>query len=137
LETSILAWGQRATVSVERLDPYPGVDVQAVGEYAENGQSKTVAVAIGPEFGTVGPDARDPRPRRLRPDDRRGAFIIGRRHRRLDLDTDYDGDAFFVSERRSLSSATPYVPGAYGRYQRGGLGDGQLDDQQTVPSAGE
>jgi adenine-specific DNA-methyltransferase len=39
-----------------RLDPYPGVYVQAVGEYAENGQSKTVAVAIGPEFGTVGPE---------------------------------------------------------------------------------
>ena len=39
-----------------RLDPYPGVYVQAVGEYVENGQTKTVAVAIGPEFGTVGPE---------------------------------------------------------------------------------
>ncbi len=39
-----------------RLDPYPGVYVQAVGEYAENGQAKTVAIAIGPEFGTVGPE---------------------------------------------------------------------------------
>ncbi len=39
-----------------RLDPYPGVFVQGVGEYAENGQTKTVAVAIGPEFGTVGPE---------------------------------------------------------------------------------
>jgi adenine-specific DNA-methyltransferase len=39
-----------------RLDPYPGVYVQAVGEYGENGQAKTVAVTIGPEFGTVGPE---------------------------------------------------------------------------------
>jgi adenine-specific DNA-methyltransferase len=39
-----------------RLDPYPGVWVQGVGEYGENGQAKTVAIAIGPEFGTVGPE---------------------------------------------------------------------------------
>jgi adenine-specific DNA-methyltransferase len=39
-----------------RLDPYPGVWVQGVGEYGENGSSKTVAIAIGPEFGTVGPE---------------------------------------------------------------------------------
>ncbi len=39
-----------------RLDPYPGVFVQGVGEYLEAGGSKTVAVAIGPEFGTVGPE---------------------------------------------------------------------------------
>jgi adenine-specific DNA-methyltransferase len=39
-----------------RLDPYPGVFVQGVGEYGENGTAKTVAVAIGPEFGTVGPE---------------------------------------------------------------------------------
>jgi adenine-specific DNA-methyltransferase len=45
---------ERLTFS--RLDPYPGVWVQATGEYAENGQAKTAAVAIGPEFGTVGPE---------------------------------------------------------------------------------
>ena len=39
-----------------RLDPYPGVYVQGVGEYPEGGQAKTVAIAIGPEFGTVGPE---------------------------------------------------------------------------------
>ncbi len=39
-----------------RLDPYPGVWVQGVAEYGENGQAKTVAIAIGPEFGTVGPE---------------------------------------------------------------------------------
>jgi adenine-specific DNA-methyltransferase len=38
------------------LDPYPGVYVQGVGEYVEAGASKTVAIAIGPEFGTVGPE---------------------------------------------------------------------------------
>jgi adenine-specific DNA-methyltransferase len=39
-----------------RLDPYPGVWVQALGEYAENCHTRTAAVAIGPEFGTVGPE---------------------------------------------------------------------------------
>ncbi|MFH1474533.1 MAG: site-specific DNA-methyltransferase, partial [Chloroflexota bacterium] len=39
-----------------RLDPYPGTWVQGIGEYAEAGVSRTVAVAIGPEFGTVGPE---------------------------------------------------------------------------------
>ena len=39
-----------------RLDPYPGVFVQGVGEYTEAGQARTVAIAIGPEFGTVGPE---------------------------------------------------------------------------------
>jgi adenine-specific DNA-methyltransferase len=39
-----------------RLDPYPGVFVQGVGEYTEGGQARTVAIAIGPEFGTVGPE---------------------------------------------------------------------------------
>ncbi len=39
-----------------RLDPYPGVFVQGVGEYVENGQTRTAAIAIGPEFGTVGPE---------------------------------------------------------------------------------
>jgi adenine-specific DNA-methyltransferase len=39
-----------------RLDPYPGVWVQGVGEYGANGSAKTVAIAIGPEFGTVGPE---------------------------------------------------------------------------------
>jgi adenine-specific DNA-methyltransferase len=39
-----------------RLDPYPGVYIQATGEYPENGHVRTAAVAIGPEFGTVGPE---------------------------------------------------------------------------------
>ncbi|HVM31189.1 MAG TPA: site-specific DNA-methyltransferase [Candidatus Limnocylindrales bacterium] len=43
-------------LELSRLDPYPGVYVQATGEYAENGHNRTVAVAIGPEFGTVGPE---------------------------------------------------------------------------------
>ncbi len=41
-------------LELTRLDPYPGVYVQGVGEYLEAGQAKTVAIAIGPEFGTVG-----------------------------------------------------------------------------------
>jgi len=39
-----------------RLDHYPGVWVQGIGEYVEAGTPKTVAIAIGPEFGTVGPE---------------------------------------------------------------------------------
>ena len=46
--------GERLTFT--RLDHYPGVWVQALGEYEEQGQAKTVAIAIGPEFGTVGPE---------------------------------------------------------------------------------
>jgi len=39
----------------DRLEPWPGgLRVQAAGEYREDGKSRPVAVAIGPEFGTVG-----------------------------------------------------------------------------------
>ena len=40
----------------DRLEPYAGIYVQAKGEYSESGKSKRVAVCIGPELGTVGPD---------------------------------------------------------------------------------
>jgi adenine-specific DNA-methyltransferase len=40
----------------ERLEPYAGVWVHAAGEYIESGKAKRVAVSIGPEHGTVGPD---------------------------------------------------------------------------------
>ncbi len=40
----------------ERLEPYAGVWVHAAGDYIENGKTKRVAVSIGPEHGTVGPD---------------------------------------------------------------------------------
>jgi adenine-specific DNA-methyltransferase len=46
--------GERLTF--DRLDPYPGGHLQAEGTYTENGQPKRVAVSIGPEFGTVGPE---------------------------------------------------------------------------------
>ena len=39
-----------------RLEAYAGVWLQGVGEYGENGQAKTAVVAIGPEFGTAGPE---------------------------------------------------------------------------------
>ena len=39
----------------ERLDPYPGSWLQGAGEYKEGDTVRRVAVAIGPEFGTVGP----------------------------------------------------------------------------------
>jgi adenine-specific DNA-methyltransferase len=38
----------------DRLEPYAGTWIQAVGEYTENGKARRAAVAIGPEHGTVG-----------------------------------------------------------------------------------
>ncbi len=41
----------------DRLDAFPGSWVHAAGEYTdEGGKSRRVAVSIGPEHGTVGPD---------------------------------------------------------------------------------
>ncbi len=43
-------------LTFDRLDPYPGIWLQAAGEYTDaNGKSRRVAVSIGPEHGTVGP----------------------------------------------------------------------------------
>lgn len=38
----------------ESLESHPGVYVQAIGDYNEAAKSRTAAIAIGPEFGTVG-----------------------------------------------------------------------------------
>ncbi len=40
----------------DRLEPYAGLWIHASGEYTESGKRKRVAVSIGPEHGTVGPD---------------------------------------------------------------------------------
>jgi len=41
----------------DRLDPYPGEWLHAEGEYTEkDGKTRRVAVCIGPEHGTVGPE---------------------------------------------------------------------------------
>ncbi|MDP2897655.1 MAG: site-specific DNA-methyltransferase, partial [bacterium] len=40
----------------DRLEPYAGLYLHAEGEYEENGQAKRVAICIGPEHGTVGPE---------------------------------------------------------------------------------
>ena len=40
----------------DRLETYAGEWLHAAGEYTEGDVSKRVAVCIGPEFGTVGPD---------------------------------------------------------------------------------
>jgi adenine-specific DNA-methyltransferase len=45
--------GQR--IRFERLEPHAGTSLQAAGEYQENGKPRRVAVSIGPEHGTVGP----------------------------------------------------------------------------------
>ncbi len=51
--------GVQNTVKNERLifsgiEPWPGVYVQAVGNYSEAGQDKRAAICVGPEYGTVG-----------------------------------------------------------------------------------
>jgi adenine-specific DNA-methyltransferase len=40
----------------ETLEPYPGTWLQAEGTYTEGGESRRAAVALGPEYGTVGPE---------------------------------------------------------------------------------
>ncbi len=53
--------GVQNTVRNERLgfdclEAYPGLCLQGTGEYVEGGKTRRVAVCIGPEHGTVGPD---------------------------------------------------------------------------------
>lgn len=53
--------GVQNTVRSERLEfdslaPWPGKYVNAVGEYRERDQERRVAIAIGPEYGTVNAD---------------------------------------------------------------------------------
>ncbi|MBI4556694.1 MAG: DUF559 domain-containing protein [Candidatus Hydrogenedentes bacterium] len=44
-------------LSFSRLEPYAGTWIQASGEYTDTaGEAKRVAVSIGPEHGTVGPE---------------------------------------------------------------------------------
>jgi len=47
---------KKERLKFDRLEPYAGTWLHATGEYSENGKSKRVAVCIGPEHGTVGPD---------------------------------------------------------------------------------
>ncbi len=42
-------------IKFDRLELHAGQWIQAVGEYQENGKTKRVAVSLGPEHGTVGP----------------------------------------------------------------------------------
>ena len=47
---------KKERLKFDRLDPFAGVWLQATGEYTESdGSTKRVAISIGPEFGTVGP----------------------------------------------------------------------------------
>ena len=42
-------------LTFETLDQWPGAYVHAMGDYNESGKTRRCAVAIGPEYGTVGP----------------------------------------------------------------------------------
>jgi len=45
-----------ATIGLDWADKKHDLWIQAAGEYLESGKTKRVAVSIGPEHGTVGPD---------------------------------------------------------------------------------
>ena len=48
---------RKERLEFERLDPYAGKWIQAAGEYKDtHGKTRRVAVSIGPEHGTVGPE---------------------------------------------------------------------------------
>jgi adenine-specific DNA-methyltransferase len=44
-------------IKFDRLEPFPGTWIQSLGEYPDaTGKKRAVAVSIGPELGTVGPE---------------------------------------------------------------------------------
>jgi adenine-specific DNA-methyltransferase len=43
-------------IRFESLDPYAGTWLQAAGEYMEGDQTRRAAIAISPQYGTVGPE---------------------------------------------------------------------------------
>jgi adenine-specific DNA-methyltransferase len=48
---------KKERLKFDRLEPYAGTWIHAAGEYTEkDGKSRRVAVSIGPELGTVGPE---------------------------------------------------------------------------------
>jgi adenine-specific DNA-methyltransferase len=47
---------KKERLKFDSLESYAGVWLNAKGTYTESGKSRTVAVCIGPEHGTVGPD---------------------------------------------------------------------------------
>jgi adenine-specific DNA-methyltransferase len=47
---------KKERLNFERMEPYAGVYLHGEGEYTENGKSRRVAICIGPEHGTVGPE---------------------------------------------------------------------------------
>jgi adenine-specific DNA-methyltransferase len=47
---------KKERLKFDRLEPFAGTWLHAAGEYTEKGTSKRVAVSIGPELGTVGPE---------------------------------------------------------------------------------
>ncbi|HEX3745395.1 MAG TPA: site-specific DNA-methyltransferase [Bryobacteraceae bacterium] len=45
------------SIKFDRLEPFAGVAIQAAGEFSTSaGKRQRVAVAVGPQYGTVGPD---------------------------------------------------------------------------------
>jgi len=56
-ESGIKGTDKSQAIRFERLEPFSGAHIQATGEYTTaTGKHQRVAVAIGPQYGTVGPD---------------------------------------------------------------------------------
>jgi hypothetical protein len=55
-EGKLFPWKEER-IKFDRLEPFPGTWIQALGEYPDaTGKKRAVAVSIGPEHGTVGPE---------------------------------------------------------------------------------
>ncbi len=55
-KAGIQQYEKKERIKLDRLEPFAGLYIHGEGQYEENGQDKRVAVCIGPEHGTVGPE---------------------------------------------------------------------------------
>ena len=56
LKAGVQQYDKNERLKFSRLEPYAGLYIHCEGEFEENGKSRRVAVCIGPEHGTVGPE---------------------------------------------------------------------------------
>ena len=53
-KAGVQQYDKQERIKFSRLEPYAGLYIHGEGEYDENGQTRRVAISIGPEHGTVG-----------------------------------------------------------------------------------
>ena len=55
--TPVMGMRKNERIKFETIEPYPGLWIQGEGHYTDSdGKSKRVAICIGPEHGTIGPE---------------------------------------------------------------------------------